>query len=267
MMDDRELHAAYELARDVARPAAEMIREALGREKQAHTKRDAADWVTETDVQVERYVRSRLLEAFPGHRVVGEEQGASGDAPGVPTWFLDPIDGTANFVHGVPWFSFSLGLVADGEPALGVVVDPVRGEAFHARCGGGAFVDETPIPAEREAGLTGKLVLAELAGHLAWPGMRVLLPWLGEQHALIRIMGSSALSMASIAAGRGVAVVLRHFQAWDVAAATVICREAGLAVVDSRGQGSGVPEGGLVAGHAETVAQLWTTMRQASEEA
>jgi fructose-1,6-bisphosphatase/inositol monophosphatase family enzyme len=265
-MDDGALQGAYTLAQELARSAAEMIREALGRAPGAHTKRDAADWVTETDVQVERYVRARLLEAFPQHRVVGEEQGASGDSgdAAAPTWFLDPIDGTANFVHGLPWFSFSLGLVVAGEPVLGMVIDPVRGELFHARQGAGAFVDETPISTAREAGVTGHLVLTELAGDIAWAGMRALVPWLAERHAVLRIMGSSALSLAAVAAGRGAAIALHRFQPWDIAAGTVICREAGLAVVDSRGRETRVPEGGLVAGHPETVAQLWGAIRQAS---
>ncbi len=258
-MDDRTLQAAYALAQDLARSATEMIRAALGHAPDAHTKRDAADWVTETDVQVERYVRARLLEAFPAHRVVGEEQGASGESD-APTWYLDPIDGTANFVHGLPWFSFSLGLVVAGEPVLGAVMDPARGELFHALRGNGAFLDETPIATAREPGVTGHLVLTELAGDIAWAGMRALVPWLGERHAVLRIMGSSALSMAAVAAGRGAAIALHRFAPWDIAGGTVICREAGLAVVDSQGRDSGVPQGGLVAGHPETVAQLWEVL-------
>ena len=260
-MDDRMLQEAYTLSQDLARSAGELIRGALGHAPGARTKRDAADWVTETDVQVERYVRARLLEAFPDHRVVGEEQGASGNAD-APTWFLDPIDGTANFVHAMPWFSFSLGLVVEAEPVIGVIMDPARGEMFHARRGAGAFVDMTPISPAREAGVTGHLVLTELAGDIAWAGMRALIPWLGERHAVLRIMGSSALSLAAVAAGRGAAIALDRFQPWDVAAGTIICREAGLAVVDSRGRSDGVPEGGLVAGHPKTVSQLWDTMRQ-----
>ncbi len=264
-MDESALQVAYTLAQDLARSAAEMIREALGHAPGAHTKRDAADWVTETDVQVERYVRAQLLEAFPDHRVVGEEHGVSGDAS-APTWYLDPIDGTANFVHSLPWFSFSLGLVVEGEPVLGVVMDPARNELFHALRGHGAFVDETPISTAREAGVTGHLVLTELAGDIAWAGMRALTPWLGERHAVLRIMGSSALSLATVAAGRGAAIALHRFQPWDIAAGVAICREAGLAVVDSHGRDVGLAEGGLVAGHPETVAQLWEAMRQMGVE-
>jgi fructose-1,6-bisphosphatase/inositol monophosphatase family enzyme len=141
-------------------------------------------------------------------------------------------------------------------------MDPARGELFHARHGTGAFVGETPISTTREPGVTGHLVLTELAGDIAWAGMRALVPWLGEQHAVLRIMGSSALSLVAVATGRGAAIALHHFQPWDVAAGTVICREAGLAVVDRHGRETGVPEGGLIAGHAETVAQLWDTIRQ-----
>jgi len=260
-MDEGALQQAYTLAQDLARSAGAMIREALGHAPGAHTKRDAADWVTETDVQVERYVRAGLLEAFPDHRVVGEEQGASGDTS-APTWYLDPIDGTANFVHALPWFSFSLGLVVAGEPVLGVILDPTRGELFHARRGAGAFVDETPLPSQREPGVTGHLVLTELAGDITWAGMRALVPWLAERHAVLRVMGSSALSLAAVAAGRGAAIALHRFAPWDIAAGVAICREAGLAVVDSQGHDTGLPEGELVASHPATVAELWEVMRQ-----
>lgn len=266
-MDDRQLARAYELARTVADEAADQIRAALGRAPGARTKRHAADWVTETDEQVERFVRARLLAAFPQHRVVGEEQGMSGHTGGAPsentapTWYLDPIDGTANFVHGIPWVSFSLGLAVAGEPALGVVMDPVRGELFHAVRDGGAFVNGEPVRLAADGDLTGAMVLTELASHVAWPGMRVLLPWLSERHALLRVMGSSALSMAMVAAGRGAAVALHRFQPWDITAGTVLCREAGLLVRDGAGRDSGIPEDGLIAGHPRIVAQLWEVMR------
>src|SRR5262249_52402450 len=118
------------------------------------------------------------------------------------------------------------------------------------------------ISTVHQAGVTGHLVLTELAGDVAWAGMRALVPWLAERHAVLRVMGSSALSLAAVAAGRGAAIALHRFQPWDIAAGPLICREAGLAVVDSRGRGNGVPEGGLVAGHPETVAQLWETIRR-----
>jgi fructose-1,6-bisphosphatase/inositol monophosphatase family enzyme len=256
-----ELVAAYRLARELADWASGTIRAAVGNVTAARTKRHAADWVTQTDEHVERHVRARLHEAFPAHRVVGEEQGESGGATGAPSWYLDPVDGTANFVHGLPWFSFSLGLVVDGEPVLGVVADPMRGEVLRALRGNGAFADDTPIASRSQAGLTGDLVLAELAGRGARDALGQLTPWFAHQHAILRIMGSSALSLASVAAGRAGATVLHSFQPWDVVAATAICREAGAIVEDGLGRREGLPERGLIAGQSETVAQMWELLR------
>jgi fructose-1,6-bisphosphatase/inositol monophosphatase family enzyme len=260
-MREDELVAAYALARELGAWASGTIRDAVGHVTAARTKRHAADWVTQTDEQVERYVRGRLLEAFPGHRVVGEEQGESSAASGAPSWYLDPVDGTANFVHALPWFCFSLGLVVAGEPVLGVIADPSRGDVFRALRGHGAFLNDTPIAARAQPSLTGDLVLAELAGPGARDAIRKLVPWLGQQHAILRIMGSSALSMVSVAAGRAGALVLHRFQPWDVIAATAICREAGAVVEDGHGSRQGVPEQGLIAGHAEMVARMWEILR------
>jgi fructose-1,6-bisphosphatase/inositol monophosphatase family enzyme len=258
-----ELADAYGLAQELSHWASSAIREAVGNVTAARTKRHAADWVTQTDEHVEQHVRARLLAAFPAHRVVGEEQGESGaaSADGAPSWFLDPVDGTANFVHGLPWFSFSLGLVVDGEPALGVVADPTRGELLRALRGSGAFLNDVPITARSQPGLTGDLVLTELGGRGAREAIRALVPWLAQQHAILRVMGSSALSMASVGAGRAGALVLHRFQPWDVVAATAICREAGAVVEDGNGRRQGVPERGLVAGHAEVATRLWDILR------
>lgn len=260
-MGEDELADAYGLAQELAHWATSAIRDAVGNVTAARTKRHAADWVTQTDEQVEHHVRARLLGAFPAHRVVGEEQGESGAAADAPSWYLDPVDGTANFVHGLPWFSFSLGLVVDGEPVLGVVADPTRGELLRTLRGSGAFLNDTPITARSQSSLTGDLVLTELGGRGAREAIRSLVPWLAQQHAILRVMGSSALSMASVGAGRAGALVLHRFQSWDVIAATAICREAGAVVEDGHGRRQGVPEHGLVAGHAEVVTLLWDILR------
>ncbi len=127
--------------------------------------------------------------------------------------------------------------------------------------GSGAFLNDTPITARSQPSLTGDLVLTELGGRGARDAIRSLVPWLAQQHAILRVMGSSALSMAAVGAGRAGALVLHRFQPWDVIAATAICREAGAVVEDGHGRRQGVPEQGLVAGHAEVVARLWGILR------
>lgn len=260
-MEREELQSTLVVAQSLASWASGAIREAAGRPRKAHTKSSAADFVTETDEEVERHIRAQLQAAFPAHRIVGEEQGAGTGSESAPTWYLDPVDGTANFVHGLPWFSFSLGLVVDGEPVLGVIADPMRNEVVSALRNEGLFLNERRISPPHQAPLAGGLVTTELAGQGAWEGFSGVLDYVSGQHGILRIMGSSALSLAAAGTGRAVAVVLRHYGPWDVAAGVAICREAGLMVRDARGSDTGMPEGGLVGGHPETVGQVWTVLR------
>lgn len=262
-MEQHELMAADATARAIATEAAAIIRGAVGRTLTARTKRHAADWVTEADEQVERAVRARLRAAFPRHRVVGEEHGTSAAAAPTadsPTWYIDPVDGTANFVHRLPWFSFSLGLVVAGEPVLGVIADPLRGELFTARRGGGAFLNGNPIHAIGSAKLAGHVVMTELAGQDAWTGLGQLVTWLAEQQCILRVMGSSALALAHVAAGRAAAAVLQRYSPWDVAAGTALCRESGATVRDGHGAEAGLPLEGLVAGHPDAATRLWSVI-------
>src|SRR5690606_35568940 len=114
----------------------------------ATTKAHPVDWVTSVDQAVERHVRQELVARFPDHQVVGEEYGATarpaGGAPAV-TWYLDPIDGTTNYVHGVPWVAFSLAAADERGAVVGVVADVHRGEVFSAIRGGGSFRNGEPI--------------------------------------------------------------------------------------------------------------------------
>lgn len=263
-MEREEAQSALVVARSLVSWAAGTIHTAAGRPRKAHTKSSAADFVTETDEGVERHIRAQLRAAFPAHRIVGEEQGVGAGAASAPTWYLDPVDGTANFVHGLPWFSCSLGLVVDGEPVLGVIADPMRSEVISALRGAGVYRDDTrlDIPAS-VADLAGTLLTTELAGQGAWPGFTAMMDYVSGAHCILRVMGSSALSLAAAATGRAAAVVLRHYGAWDVAAGVAICREAGLVVRDAHGAETGLPRDGLVGGHPEVVAKLWSVIKQA----
>ena len=196
------------------------------------TKKDAADWVTVVDVNVERRVREKISEAFPDHAIVGEELGSSGQPSGGGlVWYVDPVDGTTNFVHGLPWSSFSLALADDDGLVVGVVADPHRGEVFSARRGGGAFVNGEPAHCQASAELVGGAVLSELAGVGCWPGFLDMLSALSAKKCVSRVMGSSALSLASVGAGRGSAVVLSGWNPIDVAAGVLVAREGGALVL------------------------------------
>ena len=222
-----------ELATELARYAmAEMAQRRPGREERA-TKLHEADWVTVVDVDIERHVRATLQAVFPSHGLAGEELGWSkGHDPGGPVWYIDPVDGTTNFVHGLPWSSFTIALADEDGLAVGVVADPYRSELFSAVRGQGARLNGAPLTRGAEdrpagLGLTGGAVLCELAGVDCWPGMLDMVAALSARKCVTRIMGSSALSLASVAAGRASGAVLGGFDPIDVGAGVLIARESG----------------------------------------
>jgi myo-inositol-1(or 4)-monophosphatase len=197
---------------------------------QRATKAHAADWVTETDILIERHVREQLALWFPAHAVVGEELGGEpGDHPAV--WYVDPIDGTTNYVHGLPGCTFSLAMADRSGLVTGVVADPHGREVFSATRGAGARLGGHPISCADADTLTGGIVLTELAGPQPWPGLTQLMEQLGSAGCVTRIIGSSAHALASVADGRCGAVVLAGSNPIDVAAGVLIAREAGAVVV------------------------------------
>ncbi|WP_427167830.1 inositol monophosphatase family protein [Streptomyces sp. C1-1] len=224
---DRELALATELAAW----AADRIRRPRATDE-VREKASPADIVTDTDEAVETHVRAVLRREFPQYGIEGEEYGVHEGAPGAPHWVIDPVDGTTNYAHGIGWCSFSLGLAtARGEPLLGVVADPWRGEFFSAVKGGGARLDGRPIRAAAHDTLTGHAFLTEWAAHAHWPGMDDLLRELAARHCTVRIMGSTALSLVQVAAGRAVAAAIGEFHPVDALPPLLIATEAGAVAV------------------------------------
>ncbi len=218
------------------------------------TKANPEDHVTEIDRAVERDVRAVVGAQFPHHVLVGEEYGGEA-VPGRPCWYLDPVDGTANLANGVPWTSFSLALVVDGEPVVGVVADPWRGTVVEAAAGEGAWsagarldLRATPggVHAPDADPLRGRMVSTELAGHAPWPGMLPLLDALAARWCTLRIMGSGTLTVAGVALGHGAGAVIGAFGPVDHLAATLIVREAGGVVLDADGEDTLFPASGGV---------------------
>lgn len=230
MLSGPELDACAELLDELAEWAVERIRSERPRPDQIATKTSLADWVTETDLAVERHVRAVVLERFPEHRVTGEEFGSSGADDAPATWFVDPVDGTTNFVHALPWSSFSLAVVDEAGPAAAVVADPYRRELLSAVRGRGARVDGEPSRCSPAQSLTGGVVLTEMTAQSLWPGQVELMAGLADATCVTRIMGSNALSLASVGAGRAVATVIGSWGPIDCLAGALIAREAGARV-------------------------------------
>jgi myo-inositol-1(or 4)-monophosphatase len=282
-LTDAELDRALDVARELADWACETIRRPRRTDDIPREKASPADIVTATDEAVETHVRAVLRRAFPGHGIEGEEFGTEGSvtegfgtegsgsedgAPAAPRWVVDPVDGTTNYAHGIGWSSFSLGLAdAMGRPLLGVVADPYRGETFTAVRGRGAELNGVRIRAAAHTGLRGHVVMTEWAAHAPWPGMPDLLAELSARWCTVRVMGSTALSLAQVAAGRATAAVIGGYHAVDGLPALVIGQESGALAYDDLGALSParpVPHGGLLLAApdaAAEIAELWDRCR------
>lgn len=227
MLTEAELDACAALMADVAARAMERIVAERPRADQVATKRTAADWVTETDLAVERLVREEIAARFPEHRVEGEEYGVTGADDAPATWLIDPVDGTTNYVHGLPVSSFSLCVVDDGGAASGLVADPYRREVLSAVRGRGALRNGRPTRVSEARSLMGGIVLTELTAQSIWHGMADAMQALADAGCVTRIMGSNAFSISAVAAGWCVGTAIGGFNPGDCLAGALIAAEAG----------------------------------------
>jgi myo-inositol-1(or 4)-monophosphatase len=180
------------------------------------------DLVTAADRAVERLVVEQLGKVF-GDGVLGEEFGG---AIVDHLWVVDPIDGTFNYIHGLPHWAISLAFVADGATRIGIVFNPARDEFFIARDGGGAFLNNAPIRAS-DAHLDRPLFEIGRSAGDDFASYAALLDRVIASGAEFRRMGSAALGLVSVACGRTDAYYQRRIHAWDVLAGLLIAREAG----------------------------------------
>lgn len=263
-VDPGLLSRALEVAGRLGNDAAEVISATLGSRSADRsgdrTKANPFDWVTDTDRTLERHTRRVLAAEFPSFPVVGEEYGATvpsnfASAAHAPMcWVVDPVDGTANYVAGLPWCAYSLALVDGAGPAVGVIADPGRGQIYAAARGRGFRANGVPVRPQEPGGVAGALVCAEdpSAGFVA--GVR-------DAHAGVRVLGSAALAVTQVALGHAVAAVLEQYHDWDVAGALCLAAEAGAVVVDRDGHPDAMPAGGLLVAMPpvlDDVFRLWS---------
>jgi fructose-1,6-bisphosphatase/inositol monophosphatase family enzyme len=224
-----ELERRAATALELAELATALIADPHGQPVRA-LKDGVADWVTSTDIAVEQMVRDLLGERFPADGIVGEELDNSSLVAGRPVWYVDPIDGTTNFANGLRICSFSLALADGAGLAVGVVADVWRDEVFSAIRGQGARCRSGAARCRADTTLQGAVVLTELVGTVPWDGMTEIISALGRQGCATRLLGSSALCLANVGAGRAAAGVLGRAHPIDVAAGALIARESGAVV-------------------------------------
>ena len=203
--------------------------------------KERMDYASEVDGLAEEAIIKELRRAYPEYAVLGEEgglqKGRGAPHPSKPTWVIDPLDGTSNYLHGWPHWCVSIALVENGEPQHGVVFDPLRNELFTATRGSGSQLNERKIRVAERKDLTGAMLVTgfpprerERAG-AQLECVRELL----REAEDIRRTGSAALDLAYVACGRADAYFESGLKAWDLAAGVLLVREAGGRVSDYRG--------------------------------
>ncbi|OLT48757.1 myo-inositol-1-monophosphatase [Saccharomonospora sp. CUA-673] len=265
-VDPGLLSQALEVAGRLAGDATDVITATAGRGARPTTKESPFDWVTDTDRTLERHTRRVLGMEFPGIPVVGEEYGGDTGADDAEyRWVVDPVDGTANYVAGIPWCSYSLALVDPDGPVVSVVADPYRGQLYSAARGRGARANGALIEVPERASTAGSIVCTELTGGDAWHGMGRFVERAARAHSGTRILGSSALAVTQVALGHAVAAVLDGYREWDVAGALGVATEAGALVLDRQGQQSALPLDGVLVAAPRVAAEVfdwWTGVQE-----
>ncbi len=225
----------------------------------------AIDLVTDADIVAEQLIVSRLSREFPDHRFLAEE-GHSQAAPGGYTWIIDPLDGTTNYAHGLPIFSVSLALEIAGVVEWGVVVCPCQQETFVARRGGGAFLNGTPIRVSATAELGASLLATGFPYDIRTSACNNLdyFRRFALRALAIRRMGSAALDLCYVAAGRFDGFWELKLHPWDVAAGYLVVREAGGKVTNFRGEEGSIYETECVASNALIHEQMLAVIRDGS---
>uniref|UniRef100_A0A7E4ZSN8 Inositol-1-monophosphatase n=1 Tax=Panagrellus redivivus TaxID=6233 RepID=A0A7E4ZSN8_PANRE len=294
-MSSPDLDKFFQVALELTRKGGQLVRTAFDQPASiVLTKSSDTDLVTETDQAVEKLLIAGLGKAFPDHKFIGEESAAAGQKytlTDAPTWIIDPIDGTTNFVHRIPLVAICVGLTINKEPVVGIVYNPITNECFSAIKGRGAFKNGFPIHVSSTEALNKSVICTSLGIHNvvgvgpAWldralenhkktviAGVRggfqmlfamvthlpkaVFVSQLGSirtpdivkgfidsfKSAMVdknahghRAFGSAAINMVYVAQGSIDAYIEYGLHSWDIAAAVVICREAGATLLDPTG--------------------------------
>ncbi|XP_030630547.1 inositol monophosphatase 1-like [Chanos chanos] len=226
----------------VARQAREVILDAFKTQKAVMLKSSPADLVTETDQRVEKMIISAIRQKYPTHKFIGEESVAAGERlvlTDSPTWIIDPIDGTVNFVHRFPFVAISIAFAVNQQTEFGIVYSCVEDKLYSAQRGKGAFLNGVPLYASGQEDITKCLVVTEIGAErddLALTTMTTnILNLLKIPIRGIRAVGTAAVDMCLVATGGADAYYHIGMHCWDIAASALVVREAGGVVIDTNG--------------------------------
>lgn len=227
------------------------------------SKKGHADFVSEVDRRSEEVVIRTLSEAYPDHAFLGEEGGATGSSE--YQWIIDPLDGTTNFLHGLPLYAVSIALAHKGVIVQGVVYDPVRNDLFTASRGSGAFLNDRRIRVSPQTRMEDALIGTGFP-FTTMEYQEKYLRMFAEvmrKTAGIRRPGSASLDLAFVAAGRYDGFWELNLKPWDIAAGTLLIQEAGGLVSDLEGNQQFLETGHVVAGTPKIFSQLLSLITNA----
>ena len=204
----------------------------------------AQDWVSEADRTVETFIRKQIAEAWPQDGIFGEEHGSLAGKSGFD-WVIDPIDGTTNFVNGIPAWTIVLAGVTEGRTVVGVIHDPNMDETFVATQGEGAFLNGARMQMATGVALRDGTVALGYSNRVETRHVVPIVAALIEHGAMFHRNASGALSLAYVAAGRLLGYMEEHMNAWDCLAGQLLIKEAG-GVTEDQDAGAMIQDGGRV---------------------
>lgn len=252
-LDDSAIDQREAFCLDLARSAAALALDGFARQGgQTFDMKGPQDYLTETDGAVERHIRTRIAEAFPGDGFLGEETGGT---PGDVVWVVDPIDGTANFARAIPHFCISIAFVAGGATELGVIINPALNDLYTARRGRGAFRNGQPINVSNTTDINAAAFELGWSRRVPMKAYLETLTALLEAGSNVRRSASGALALAYVADGRSDGYVELHMNSWDCLAGLLLVSEAGGLVGPFLSRG-GLMEGAPVLATTQGVAAI-----------
>ncbi|CAL7935342.1 unnamed protein product [Xylocopa violacea] len=218
-----------------------VVKEKINQPQDPMTKSSEIDLVTEWDQKVEKLLIDGISSKFPDHKFIGEEGtslGNKAELTNAPTWIIDPIDGTMNFVHAFPHTCISIALLVNKITEIGVVYNPISEQLFTARRGQGAFLNGAPINVSDVKELSKALLMMEMGTSRDPEKIKVVLENTNKLITKVqgtRSLGSAALNMCMVALGGADADFEFGIHSWDVAAGELIVKEAGGVCIDPAG--------------------------------
>lgn len=257
------MHPLINIAISAARNASKIILRAVDRlDTITITEKNTNDFVTDADTQAEQEIIKTIHKAYPQHAILAEEGGATGKND--YTWIIDPIDGTNNFIHGLPHFSISIAVSYKNKVEHGLVYNPILQELFTASRGSGAFLNDRRIRVSNRKNFKGALIGTgyglknpkNIAPHIAL--LQKLLP----ETAGIRRSGSAALDFAYVACGRYDGFWELGLAPWDVAAGGLLVKEAGGVVSDFSGNEDYLSTGNVIAANPKIHKLIFTAVNE-----